>query len=142
MRVAVASPASRARIATQTTGISDLMLRPTTGAIRRSRSMSFSNCSGNNDCAPSEKALSGLGCTSISKPSQPAATEEGHGGNFVPQTGTVRRIGQYGQMGELLDDRYGGDVHGIASVRFEGANASFAEHHVVIAARQDVLRRE
>ncbi len=29
-----------------------------------------------------------------------------------------------------------------AGVGLEGANAPFAEHHIVVAARQDVLRRE
>src|ERR1700721_2267057 len=58
----------------QITGISDLMFRFTAVAMMRSWSISLSNCSGNSDCAPSESALSGLGCTSISSPSHPAAT--------------------------------------------------------------------
>ena len=37
--------------------------------------MSFENCSGNRDCAPSESALSGLQCTSNSNASAPAATD-------------------------------------------------------------------
>src|ERR1700677_5098940 len=40
----------------------------------------------------------------------------GHGRNLVAAPGTVRRISQHGQMRELLDHRYGGDVHGVASV--------------------------
>src|ERR1700722_2231334 len=58
----------------QSTGISALMFRFTAVAMMRSWSMSLSNYSGNNDWAPSERALSGWGCTSISSPSHPAAT--------------------------------------------------------------------
>ena len=36
--------------------------------------ISCANWSGNSDCAPSERALSGLGCTSTMMPSAPAAT--------------------------------------------------------------------
>src|SRR5215469_12013930 len=51
------------------------MLRPTAGAIIRNRCINSANCSGNNDCAPSESAWSGSGCTSISNASAPAASD-------------------------------------------------------------------
>src|SRR5271154_577825 len=46
----------------------------TAEAITRNSCISLANCSGKSVCAPSETALSGFGCTSISKPSAPAAT--------------------------------------------------------------------
>src|ERR1700733_4549745 len=61
----------------QSTGISALMFRFTAVAMMRSWSISLSNCSGNSDCAPSESALSGLGCTSMSSPPHPAAPAAG-----------------------------------------------------------------
>src|SRR3954447_3935455 len=51
------------------------IFRPTAGAIILSSSISFENCSGANDCAPSDHALSGVQCTSISSASAPAATD-------------------------------------------------------------------
>ena len=41
------------------------MVRPTAGAIIRNWPISSSNCSGSSDCAPSLRAWSGSGCTSI-----------------------------------------------------------------------------
>ena len=52
---------------------------PTAGAMIRSSSMSFANWSGYRDCAPSDSALSGVQCTSISNASAPAATEAREG---------------------------------------------------------------
>src|SRR5579883_16464 len=49
------------------------MLLPTADAMRRSSCMSLVNCSGKSVCAPSEKAFSGLGWTSMRRPSAPAA---------------------------------------------------------------------
>src|ERR1700758_4101462 len=49
-------------------------VRPTAGAITRNSFINVANCSGNSDCAPSESALSGLLCSSISSASAPAAT--------------------------------------------------------------------
>ena len=46
---------------------------PTAGAITFNWPTSWANCSGYSDCAPSERALSGQLCTSISRPSAPAA---------------------------------------------------------------------
>src|SRR5437879_1477344 len=50
------------------------MRRPIAGAMMRSSPMSCANWPGSSDCAPSESAWSGSLCTSISKPSAPAAT--------------------------------------------------------------------
>jgi len=50
------------------------MVRPTAGAMIRNCDINSSNCSKRSDCAPSLRAWSGSGCTSISKPSAPAAT--------------------------------------------------------------------
>src|SRR6201992_185137 len=66
----------------------------------------------------------------------------GHGRDLVAAANTVRGIGKHRKMRELLDDRDGGDVHGIAGIGFESANASLAKHHIVITAGQDVLRRK
>ena len=42
-------------------------------------------------------------------------------------------------MREFVDHRNRGDVHGVARGRLVGADAAFAEDHVVVAAGQDVL---
>src|ERR1019366_5900317 len=51
------------------------IVRPTAGAIIRNCSISSANCCGYSDCAPSDSASSGEGCTSISNASAPAATD-------------------------------------------------------------------
>src|SRR6185295_4733379 len=53
---------------------SDYKSRSTAWATFRTRAISAANRSGFSDWGPSESASSGLGCTSISKPSAPAAT--------------------------------------------------------------------
>src|ERR1700731_1807030 len=45
-------------------------------------------------------------------------------------------------MRELFDYGDGGDVEGVARVRFEGANAALAEDDVIVAAGEDVLGAE
>ena len=49
-------------------------VRSRTSAIGRTCRIRSSSCQGKIDCAPSERACSGLSCTSSIKPSQPTAT--------------------------------------------------------------------
>jgi hypothetical protein len=49
------------------------MSLPTAFATSFNSSISFANSSGLSDCSPSTRASDGFGCTSISKPSAPAA---------------------------------------------------------------------
>ena len=119
------------------------IVRSTAEAMMRSESMSLANWSGKSDCAPSERALSGLGWTSMRRPSAPAATvARAIGGNHVAAAGAVRRIADDGQVRKLLDDRDGGDVHRVAGVGLEGADAALAEDDVVVAAGEDVFGGE
>ena len=65
-----------------------------------------------------------------------------HGGNLVAAAGAVRGIADDGQVRELFDDGDGGDVHGVAGVGFEGADAALAEDDVVVAAGEEVFGGE
>ena len=65
-----------------------------------------------------------------------------HGRHLVAAPGAVRRVGHDRQVRQLLHHRDGGDVHGVARVGFEGADAALAQDHFVIAAGQNVFRRK
>src|SRR5260370_4564034 len=54
-----------------------------------------------------------------------------HGSDLIAASSAMRWIAYDGQMGELLHHRDGGDIHGIARVRFEGADAALAEDDLV-----------
>ena len=54
----------------------------------------------------------------------------------------VGGVAEDGEVGELFEDGDGGDVHGVAGVGFEGADAALAEDEVVVAAGEDVLGGE
>jgi hypothetical protein len=43
------------------------------------------------------------------------------------------------EMRKLLHHRYGRNVHSVARIVFESADAALAQDHVVVAARQDVF---
>ena len=63
----------------------------------------------------------------------------GHGENFVALAGAVAGIDEDGKVAAFF---YGGDYGEIESVAGEigeGADATFAEHHVVIAFGEDVF---
>src|ERR1700691_1059640 len=82
------------------------IFRPTAGAIILNSSINFANCSGNNDCAPSDQAFIGSLCTSISNASAPAATDaRAIGGTLslrpVPCEGSpvIGRWEAFGKMG-------------------------------------------
>src|SRR5262249_3540177 len=50
----------------------------------------------------------------------------GHGGNFVAAASAVGGIRDHGQVRELLDDGYRGDVQGVAGIGLESADAALA----------------
>src|SRR5216684_3685279 len=60
----------------------------------------------------------------------------------IGPAGRVRGIHHHGQVRTLLRQRDGGDVEGVARRRLESADAPFAEDHLVVAARQQILGRE
>src|SRR5712691_8440229 len=65
-----------------------------------------------------------------------------HGCDFVATSGAVGGVADYGQVGELLHHRDGGNVHRVASVSLECANAALTQDDLVIAAGHDVFRGE
>src|SRR5688572_148574 len=70
-----------------------------------------------------------------------------HGGagklrDHVAATGAVARIRDDRQVAQLLDHRDGGDVERVPRCRLERADAALAEDDVVVAAGQDVFRRQ
>ncbi len=71
----------------------------------------------------------------------------GHGGarhrrHLVALPRPVARVNQDRQVAELLDDGDRRDVERVARVALERADAALAQHHVHVAARQDVFRRQ
>ena len=94
------------------------------------------------DCSPSLQALSGLGWTSTMRPSAPAATRDTRQGrNQVAMAGGVAGVGDDGQVRDLLEQRNGGYVEGVARGCFKGANAALAENDVGVAVIENNLRR-
>ena len=65
-----------------------------------------------------------------------------HRRHLVAAAHAVARVDEDRQMREFLDDRNGRQIEGVAREGFKGADAAFAQDHVGVAARQDVLRRE
>src|SRR5262249_47989327 len=59
--------------------------------------------------------------------------------NFVALTGAVAGVDQNREMAAPLDGRNDGEVERVARKVREGADAAFAEHHVVVAFGEDVL---
>src|SRR6202012_2825839 len=65
-----------------------------------------------------------------------------HGWNLITKTDTVGWVGEDRQGRKFLDNRNLREIHWIAGISFEGANAALAEHHFVVASGEDVFRRE
>ena len=118
--------------------------RPTAGAMIRNCCINSANCSGPSDCAPSLSAWSGImvhfdraGRRRPPRP-RPAPSAATLSRRPVPCEGSA----DHRQVRELLHHRDRGDVHGVAGVGFERADAALAQDHVVVAAGQDVLGRK
>ena len=62
-------------------------------------------------------------------------------GDEAAAAGRVARVHDHGQVGELLEHRYRGDVQREAVGRLEGADPALAQDHVRVALLEDVLRR-
>src|SRR5688572_14557986 len=65
-----------------------------------------------------------------------------HGRDFIAAAHAVAGIDKDRKMRELLHDRNCRQVQRVAREGFEGANTALAQDHVLIAAGQDVLRRQ
>src|SRR5262249_16240353 len=65
-----------------------------------------------------------------------------HGSHLVAPARPVRRVGQNGEVRQLLDDGNRRDIEGITRVGLKGANAAFAHDHLIVTAREQVLGRE
>ena len=63
------------------------------------------------------------------------------GADQVPLARCMARVEDDRQMGLLPHQRNDGEVRRVAGRGLEGADAAFAQHHVRIAAQQDILRR-
>ena len=63
----------------------------------------------------------------------------GDRGDQAPLAGAMGRIGHNGQMAHILQHRDSVDVEGVARRRLVGADAPFAEHHIHVAAVQNIL---
>src|SRR6185312_9398995 len=63
-------------------------------------------------------------------------------GNEVALADAVRWIAKHRKVRELLEHGDRGDVHGVARVGLEGADAALAKHEVVVAAGEDVFGGE
>ena len=119
------------------------MLRPMAGAMMRSSAINRSNCGGCIDCAPSLSARSGI---VVHLDDQPVGAGSDRRTrqlrDHVAAAGAVARVGHDRQVTQFLDDRDRGDVERVARRRLERPDAALAEDHVVVAAGQDVLRRQ
>ena len=62
-----------------------------------------------------------------------------HGRDQEVFPGCMAGVDDDGQMGELAQHRDAGEVQCVAGVGLEGADAAFAEDHVVVAPGHDVL---
>jgi hypothetical protein len=62
-----------------------------------------------------------------------------HGRDLVAPARAMARVGQDGQVTELLHHGNGRDVERIARVALERANPALAQHDIHVAAGQDVL---
>ena len=65
-----------------------------------------------------------------------------HGSNFVANSGAVRRVGSHGQVRQLMNDRDGRDVEGVASISLKCANATLTQNYIVVSAGHDVFGGE
>jgi len=63
-----------------------------------------------------------------------------HGKDFVAPTGAVGRVGDDGQVRELLHHWDGRNVERVARIALERADAALAQDDIGIAGGQDVLR--
>ena len=59
--------------------------------------------------------------------------------NFVALAGAVRGIDEDGQVAALFDGGNDGEIERVTGEVGEGADAAFAEHHVVVALGEDVF---
>ena len=90
--------------------------------------------------APSHRAVSGAGCTSMSRPSAPAATAA-IGLTQMPLAGSVTGINDDGQVAQALGDGNGAHVEGIAGVGLEALDPALAEHHLHVSLGPSRARR-
>ena len=65
---------------------------------------------------------------------------QGHGLDVPGHAGGVAGVYHHGQMGQLVEDRHGGQVQGIAGGCFEGADAPLTEDDILVAPGHNVLR--
>src|SRR4051794_5343019 len=66
---------------------------------------------------------------------------QGQGEHEIAPPGRVARIHHHGQVRELLEHRHGHQVEREAVARLEGPDAALAQHHLLVALLEDVLRR-
>jgi len=77
------------------------------------------------DCAPSEERVIGSLCTSMRRPSAPAATAaRAMGGTLSRRPVPCEGSASIGRCESFLDDGDGGNIEGVARVGFEGTDAA------------------
>ena len=111
-------------------------------AMARTWRTSSAKRSGLSDCPPSDRASSGLGCTSMISPSAPAAMPaRAIGVTYSQLPGAVAGVEDHRQVGERFEHRDGVDIGGVAGGGLEGADAALAQDHPPVAVREDVFGR-
>jgi len=79
------------------------------------------------DWGPSERADSGCGWTSTTRPSAPTATTaSAMGGDFLPYPGGMTWIDYHREMTELLQNRNCRKIEGVSGVSFKSSYPPFA----------------
>ncbi len=63
----------------------------------------------------------------------------GHRWNEIPSARRVGGVGNDRQMSELPGQRHAGEIESVPKVWIEGADTTFAEHHLVVAACQQIF---
>src|ERR1017187_47361 len=115
--------------------------------------ITFSNPPKSSDCAPSESARSGQGCTSIINPSAPTATAaretaairlcfpvpcegsaitgrcERSRANATAARSNVFRISVSKEMREIPGQCHGGKIECVPHLRFKSLDPAFAKHN-------------
>ena len=119
------------------------MVRPTAGAIRRNLLHQFGVLSGIERLRAVAQRVIGI---VVHLHQQPVGAG-GHGSarhrrHQIAAAGAVRGIADDRQMRELLHHRNRRDIHRVARVGFESADAALAQNDFVVAAGEDVFGGE
>lgn len=97
-----------------------------------------------NDCGsrawgPSERACSGLACTSTISPSAPAATPARYRCDELGSSRRMARVDNHRKRGQLLEDGHCVDVERVSSGRLKGPDAAFTDGNILVSPRKNVF---